>query len=95
MRPERLVHYSLTLADGQRPDLVGQFGASARTLRVHNRAIPVVLFLYGARDGGARRRLPRARPDGPPRRDRTSSGSPSCAREAGRRSRATRCCTAS
>ena len=48
VRPERLVQYSLTLADGQRPDLVWQFGASVRTLRMHNRTIPVVLFVYGA-----------------------------------------------
>ena len=49
MRPERLVQYSLTLADGQRPSLVWQFDASVRTLREHNRRIPVVVFLYGAR----------------------------------------------
>jgi hypothetical protein len=45
---DRLVHYSVSLADGEpRPDLIGQLDASARTLREHNPDIPVVLFLYG------------------------------------------------
>lgn len=48
MRPDRLVHYSLSLPhDDPRPDLIGQFEASVRTLREHNRDIPVALFVHG------------------------------------------------
>lgn len=46
---DRLVHYSLSLPrEHPRPDLLWQFGASVRTLREHNRDIPVVLFVHGA-----------------------------------------------
>jgi hypothetical protein len=46
---DRLVHYSLSLPrEDPRPDLLRQFGASVRTLREHNRDIPVALFLHGA-----------------------------------------------
>lgn len=44
----RLVQYSLALRqDGWSADLVWQFATSVRTLREHNRSVPVVLFLYG------------------------------------------------
>jgi hypothetical protein len=44
----RLVHYSISLADGARgPDLIAQLDASAATLREHNPAIPAVVFVYG------------------------------------------------
>ena len=47
--PDRLVHYSLSLPHQYpRPDLIRQFGASVGTLREHNGAIPVVLFVHGA-----------------------------------------------
>jgi hypothetical protein len=48
VRPDRLVQYSLVLErDDWRPDLIWQFATSIRTLREHNRSVPVVLFLYG------------------------------------------------
>ena len=48
VRPGRLVHYSISLADGeQRPELIAQLDASAGTLREHNPGIPAVVFLYG------------------------------------------------
>ena len=51
MDPGRLVHYSISLDEGQRrPDLVAQLDASAATLREHNARIPAVLFLYGPLD---------------------------------------------
>ncbi len=44
----RLVHYSISLAAGERrPDLVAQLDASAGTLRAHNPDVPAVVFLYG------------------------------------------------
>lgn len=47
--PNRLVYYSLALPPGDpRPDLVWQFATSVGSLRIHNRDVPVGLFLYGA-----------------------------------------------
>jgi hypothetical protein len=44
---DRLVHYSLALPEHEpRPDLIWQLGASLRTLRAHNRDIPVALFVH-------------------------------------------------
>src|SRR5687767_12998975 len=43
----RLVVYSLALdRDDPRPDLIWQFDQSVTTLRLHNRDVAVVLFLY-------------------------------------------------
>lgn len=51
MLPGRLVHYSISLDEGERrPDLIGQLDASAATLREHNAHVPAVVFLYGAPD---------------------------------------------
>ena len=48
-RPARLVQYSLSQPRGaSRPDLIWQFAGSVRTLREHNRRIPVALFLHGS-----------------------------------------------
>ena len=53
MHGGRLVHYSISLADGEdRPELIGQLDASAATLREHNPRIPAVVFLYGRPTAG-------------------------------------------
>ena len=53
MHGGRLVHYSISLADGEdRPELIGQLDASATTLREHNPRIPAVVFLYGRPTAG-------------------------------------------
>jgi hypothetical protein len=49
----RLVHYSISLADGDhRPELLAQLDASAGTLREHNRRTPAVVYLYGTPTAG-------------------------------------------
>jgi hypothetical protein len=49
-RTGAVVAYSLELpAETPRPDLVDQLTTSLHTLRSHNAAVPVVLFLYGGR----------------------------------------------
>ena len=53
MHGGRLVHYSISLADGEdRPELIGQLDVSAATLREHNPRIPAVVFLYGRPTAG-------------------------------------------
>lgn len=45
---DRLVYYSVTLSERHpRPDLLWQLDTSLRTLRHHNRSVPVALFVHG------------------------------------------------